>query len=258
MTESSNIEMYELIARLAIVEGNEAEEAQHALSHEHGFDCIEDVISAYPTLPSWGKICALDLFCGLAVSRFPTEEIRQAVEEFATETLNEESELLREYSAFVLGEIELKNGLAGLLGALERSKAAGTPQDYPEPIAIRRALRKHGHETRHTSSAIQNLMVEGQEEEYWNGKDLGVILAELLENRQMVVAVSFWRIRQDGKIYWQKGEKADSWEPDYSKPFVELVEASVQNARRLLRSHRGRKDLLVSMDWITEINLQAL
>ena len=247
--------MMKLISALSVEEGSSAETAQFDLQDEFGFECLEEVVKVYPGLQSWGKTCALDLVCWLSDKPMPSERARSVIEEFASSTLKEDSSLLRQFSAEILGDIKMTGDLSCLLDALERAKMDGISPHELERSAIRHALRKQGISLRYDSESIRRLLMEGLPGDYWLGKSAEVVLAELLRNRQMICGLQVWRKDENGAVRWVNCGVDSLQSPDYSMSFGELVEVTNSGALEYLKSHRGWGKLLVSLDWLAEEEL---
>jgi hypothetical protein len=233
----------QLIRELASDDTNIAQDAGRLL--EGRVEAIEPLLTQLPTLAPFGKLCAIDV-----IGSWPLEAARTAADPSVADVLipllRDERPTVREWSANVLGWIGATEAVPELEAALQRSKQAGVPADWTEPVTYRGALTALGARDPGIPKGLAALVrTTASLGPCWAAEDLREAIELLAAEGQVV-------------LYFQSWDRADSWvespffDVDLSGDWSEVVARARAAAMTAIEGWTPSPESIVTLEWISE------
>ncbi len=217
----------------------QAEEAQAELT-SLGEVVVDPLIRHLEELSALGQLCAIEIFEAL--------EAREAGPSLR-KLLDSENETVREWAAHALGRFGTVDAVPQLEQLLSASRQRGTPPDWTEPVAIRRALTKLGARRKVIPLRLADRIVETTDLEHAvPGEWLEHALTALKEAEQVVLYFQRWGPWQD-TWSWIDGS---GWELDWTSSWKTLVSDSHRQASEAARTQARQETAIVTIEWMAE------
>ncbi len=239
MTDPTESRIASLINELNEPAEGRAEEAQAELT-SLGEVVVDPLIRHLEELSALGQLCAIEIFEAIN-AREAGPSLRSL--------LHSENETVREWAAYALGEFGAVDAVPQLEQLLSASRQRGTPPDWTEPVAIRRALTKLGARRKVIPLRLADQVVEVTDLEHAvPGEKLELALAALREADQVVLYFQRWRPWRDTSS-WIGGS---GWELDWTSPWKTLVSDSHREASEAARTQAREEAAIVTIEWMAE------
>jgi len=225
-----------------------AEDAQKSLA-ELGQDAISPILARLPTLGVFAQRCALDL-----LERSPSEVLSQVSQDELQRAihplLDSTDEVVREWSANVLGRAKSRASIPILRHALKKSRERGIPPDWTEPVAMRSALTDLGDRI----EIIPRLLQETCRHEFarcWPAQLLPNLIEALAEEQQILLYFTTWQPHGDAWCWVD----SPSWEISLHGPWPDQVQTGKKHALDAIKTWQAPEMSVISLEWIAETDL---
>jgi len=229
----------ELVALLDSSDTNEAEEAEAAL-RRYGAAVVPALLEAVPSFGRFGQLCAIELLHDAGDPRAATVLIPM---------LRSEHDTVREWAASALGDLHIEAAVPELRRAYEEVKVRGTPLDWTEPEALRRALTQLGEREEVVPSRVNALSrSERKLERCWAAEDLVAVIDALADDDQLVLWFQLWERWRDTHTW----RETPSWELDWSLSWRDLVEGARRDALEAARQAGTPTNTVATVSWMNE------
>jgi hypothetical protein len=247
VTKVDQAEVGDLLGDLASDDGNVVEEARLAL--EGRLDAVAPLLRVLPSLDRLGTLCAIEV-----IESWPVDVARRAgnpsVGDVMLPLLRNESDTVREWAAGVLGWIGETKAVPEIEDALRRSKAAGVPAAWTEPVAYRHALTALGAREQllptRAAALARREPILGL---CWAAHDLLEVVDSLASESQVVLYVQAWR-PEGGQFYGEDGPF--DYEADLVGDWREVVARGRDAAAKAASAWTPRDGTVVTLEWIAE------
>ncbi|MEU4830760.1 HEAT repeat domain-containing protein [Streptosporangium sp. NPDC023615] len=197
--------------------------------------------AAVPHMRRYGQLCAIEIFQHLGDAGSAPVLI---------DLLDSEHETVREWSADALAQMGTEAAVPALQAAYRRLRATGTPPDFTEPVALRRALTVLGARRQVLPPLTASLQVSTGPDAIWPAARLEEVINDLAEHNQMVLYFSLWTVTDTG-TYWTDHETL-SREFDPHAPWPQAVAIAGETALLETAIIPARENLVAFVEWIDE------
>ena len=236
-----------LIATLDDPDHIEAEEARFALTDDSGSDRLEPLLAAAPSFARFGELMAIEVLHAVGD--------RRAVP-ILRRWLSSNDDIVRQNSAELLGELGATEAIDDLRAALAAASARGTPPDWSEPVAMRRALARLGGRSVVIPTEIAPLSADGPWDFAWRLSDLCVVLDGLAAASQVVMCFQIWAFENPGgSTSWYRRPGGRSMSIDWGEPWEQLVAESHRQATSACEALDVNIDAIATVEWIDRADL---
>ncbi|MEU4540326.1 HEAT repeat domain-containing protein [Streptosporangium sp. NPDC023825] len=198
--------------------------------------------AAVPRMRRYGQLCAIEIFEHLGDAGSAPVLIG---------LLDSEHETVREWSADALARMGIEAAVPALRAAYRRLRATGTPPDFTEPVALRRALTVLGARRQVLPPLTASLQVStGPWDAMWSAARLDAVINDLAEHNQVVLYFSLWTVTDTG-TYGTHHETL-SREFDPHTPWPQAVAIAREMALLETAFIPARENLVALVEWIDE------
>ena len=230
----------ELVARLDGDDHNAAEEARWELCG-HGAAPLDLLLERALRFGRFGKLSAIELFEHIGDPRAADVLVLM---------LRDEDETVRAWAASALGDLGGPDAVEPLRAAYQAVMARGTPLDWSEPDAIRRALTALGVRT----DVVPVVVAECAREvepigRAWPVADLAAVIEALAGARQWIAGVSVYS-RNDGVYGWRVDTGVEWPALDLGLPWPDLVARAREAALDVATHPRVPTDAYATLAWL--------
>ncbi|WP_245602088.1 HEAT repeat domain-containing protein [Hamadaea tsunoensis] len=205
-----------------------------------GGEAIQPLAAAVGSLDRYGQLSAIEVF----------EHLGDATAGPAlTGLLRSEHRTVREWSAWAIAELGVREAVPMLWEAYRRQRVSGDGPDWTEAVGIRRALTVLGARQEVVPPLTSSLRTTaGGIQRAWPSARLVDVVNDLADRDQAVLYFMLWAVI-DGGAYWNGHEQLD--EPlDFGKPWWQVVEDARESALIEAAFVAPRPNLFVTVEWI--------
>ena len=205
-----------------------------------GNEVVQPLAAAVGTLGTYGQLSAIEVF----------EHVGDAVAGSALiGLLGSGNETVREWSAWAIAELGVREAVPKLRDAFRRQRVSGNGPDRSEAVAIRHALTVLGGRQEVLPSLTASLRTTaGSVERAWPTGRLVEVVNDLADHDQVVLYFQLWAVT-DGGTFWNDHERLD--EPlDFGQPWQQLVEDARESVLIEAAFVVPRPNLFASVEWI--------
>ena len=234
-------EIERLIGMLDDDSTNVAEEAKAELM-SMGADVVGPLAAAVFSLQRYGQLSAIEILEHLGGS---------AAGQSLTDLLGSDHETVREWSAYAVATLGVRDAVPALQAAYRRQRASGYPPDFSEAVGIRYALTALGARSPVIPPLTASWMAPAPGlEQAWPVSRLEDVVNELAEHRQVVLYLQLWEINNRG-VYWHDHDRLDA-QFDWDAPWARLVEQAREAALLEVAFVPQRDAIRATVEWIDE------
>jgi hypothetical protein len=165
--------------------------------------------------------------------------------------LGSEHETVREWSAWAVAQLGVREAVPALRAAYRRQRDSGDGPDCTEAVAIRHALTVLGarHEVLPPLTASLRAPA-GSVDRAWPSARLEEIINDLADHRQVMLYFQLWEVTERG-TFWNGHETLDQ-QFNFNKPWSEIVETARGRALIEAAFIPPRANLFATLEWIDE------
>ncbi|GGY03737.1 HEAT repeat domain-containing protein [Streptomyces tanashiensis] len=207
-----------------------------------GRDAILAVIDGLPTLGSFGRLTAIEVFEEVADPRCGPALIA---------LLDDDDPIVREWAAIALANLEIDDAAEPLRRAYRACLERATPPDWTEPVGIRWALTELGARTPVTpplTARLHDTTAAG-----WPSPHFEEIINDLADHDQVILYSQFRQV--EGERTYHVSYTGPDWHPDWTAPWEELVkETRTQSLLEASEAPVGG-NIFVDITWIDRTDL---
>jgi HEAT repeat protein len=205
-----------------------------------GGDVVQPLLAAVGSLDRYGQLSAIEVFEHLGDA---------AAGPALIDLLGSEHETVREWSAWAIAELGLREAVPKLRAAYRRQRVSGDGPDWTEAVAIRHALTVLGARLVVLPPLTASLRTTaGSIQRAWPSARLADVVNDLADHDQAVLYFQLWAVIDDGS-FWNGRERLD--EPlDFGKPWRKVVDDARESALVEAAFVVARPNLFVTVEWI--------
>jgi len=205
-----------------------------------GGEVVQPLAAAVGSLDRYGQLSAIEVFEHLGDATAGPALIG---------LLGSEHETVREWSAWAIAELGVREAVPLLQAAYRRQRVSGDGPDGTEAVAIRHALTVLGARQEVLPLLTASLRTTaGSIERAWPSARLVDVINDLADHDQAVLYFQLWAVI-DGGTFWNGHERLD--EPlDFDKPWRQAVEDARASALTEAAFVVPRPNLFATVEWI--------
>lgn len=210
-----------------------------------GHAVVLPVSAAVGSLQRYGQLSAIEIF----------EQVGDpAAGPALIDLLSNQNETVREWSAWAVAELGVRDAVPALVDAYQRQRASGGGPECGEAVAIRRALTALGARRDIVPPLTASLLTRvGRLERAWPSARLADVVNDLADHDQAVLYFQLWATI-DGGTCWNGHESLD--EPlDVDRPWPRVVEATREAALIEAALVVSRSNLFATIEWVDHADL---
>ncbi|MFC8845832.1 MULTISPECIES: HEAT repeat domain-containing protein [unclassified Micromonospora] len=236
------------IARLiGLLDDNSTETAENAKAEliSIGNDVVQPLSAAMDSLGRYGQLSAIEVFEHLG---------DPAVGPALIGLLGSEHETVREWAAWAVAELDVRDAVPLLRAAYRRHRLSGNGPDWTEALAIRHALAVLGARQEVLPPLTASLRTTaGSMQRAWPSARLVDVVNDLADHNQAVLYFQLWAVI-DGGVFWNGHERLDE-SLDFGKPWGQIVEDAREAALLEAALVVARPNLFATVEWINRADV---
>ncbi|WP_433688010.1 HEAT repeat domain-containing protein [Micromonospora carbonacea] len=236
------------IARLiGLLDDNSTETAVNAKAEliSIGTGVVQPLSAAMESLGRYGQLSAIEVFEHLG---------DPAAGPALIGLLGSEHETVREWSAWAVAELDVRDAVPMLRAAYRRQRLSGNGPDWTEALAIRHALAVLGARQEVLPPLTASLRTTaGSMQRAWPSARLVDVVNDLADHNQAVLYFQLWAVI-DGGAFWNRHERLDE-SLDFGKPWGQIVEDAREAALLEAALVVTRPNLFATVEWINRADV---
>lgn len=231
------------IARLiGLLDDDSTEIAEHAKAEliSIGGEVVQPLAAVVGSLARYGQLSAIEFFEHLGDA---------AAGPALIDLLGSEHETVREWSAWAIAELGVREAVPRLRDAYRRQRVSGDGPQWTEAVAIRHALTVLGARQEVLPPLTASLQTTaGSIQRAWSSARLMDVVNDLADHGQAVLYFQLWAVI-DGGTFWNDHERLD--DPlDFGEPWQQVVEEARESALIEAAFVVARPNLFATVEWI--------
>lgn len=205
-----------------------------------GGEAVQPLSAAVASLDRYGQLSAIEVF-----EHFGDAAVGPAL----TNLLSSDHETVREWSAWAIAELGLRDAVPALRAAYRRQRLSGNGPDWSEAVAVRHALTVLGARQEVLPPLTASLRTTaGSFQRAWPSTRLVDVVNDLADHDQAVLYFKLWAVTDDG-TFWTGHERLD--EPlEFDQPWRQVVEDARESALIEAACVAARTNLFARMEWV--------
>ncbi len=210
-----------------------------------GNEVVQPLSAAMESLDRYGQLSAIEVFEHLGdVAAGPA----------LIGLLGSEDDTVREWSAWAIAELGVRDAVPVLRDAYRRQRLSGNGPDWTEAVAIRHALTVLGARQEVLPPLTASLQtIAGSMRRAWSSARLVDVVNDLADHDQAVLYFQLWAVIEGG-TFWNGHEQLD--EPlDFGKPWRQIVEDARESALVEAAIVVARPNLFTTLEWINRADV---